>query len=103
MKITYIFITSFLLLFVFPSTFAQGEEEEDFDDLLLSAEIFDQDFLHQELTTDIVHKPKPGTPEFDHPEITADSKPCVMGRQANERNLNQAAAWGSPQPTMERL
>jgi len=77
------------------------DDFEDEDDLLLSAEIFDQDFLHQELTSiPIKSPPKPGDPEFDHPEIDHNSKPCIMGRQAAARDLNQAQAWKMPQPQM---
>ena len=82
---------------------AFDDEDDDLDDLILSAEIFDQDVLHQELTTDFVSAPQPGTPEFDHPEITASSKPCIMGRQANQRNLDQGSAWKMPTPTVGRL
>lgn len=78
--------------------------EDDFEDLLLSAEIFDQDFLHQEMTTTPMKSPlKPGDPEFDHPEIDHNSKPCIMGRQAAARDLNQAQAWNMPPPTVGRL
>ena len=104
----FLLLISLLLLLIchLPRSHSQPTNEEDYDDddddddLLLSAEIFDQEFLHQELTTEpIPTTPKPGTPEFDHPEITADSKPCMGARQA-ERNLEQAAAWSMPTPNI---
>ena len=83
-----------LLLFFIFQIIASRSQEIDEDDLLLSMELFDADFLHQELTS------TPIVPDFDHPEINANSKPCVMGKQASERDMNQAQAWKMPTPTM---